>query len=327
MTKGIRALAARPGITAVAVATLALGFGVNAAIFSLTRTVLLRPLPYRDADRLALIGEASASRSIGYAPAVPANYVAWRSRARAFESTAGWRFVYFTLSGVTTPVRVEGLRVAPTFFPLLSVTPSLGRGFMDGEDRQGRRYLPYGQNPTHIMTLVARTSAGQQRPQEALPIMREAVRAADPNEPLFDEGSLDDVRRETFARSRELAWLIGSFAMLALVLSAIGVYGVMANVTTARSREIAIRIALGATRRDVIRLVVGDAMKLTSLGLVAGVLLAPVASRFAAASVFGVGTWNPLATLVVAVLLAAVSAGAAAVPAPRAARAAALSFR
>jgi putative ABC transport system permease protein len=91
VTQAFRALAARPGFTIVTVATLAIGFGVNAAIFSLTRTVLLRPLPYRDVDRIVLVGEANRSRGVPYAPAVPANYVEWRERVSAFETTAAWR--------------------------------------------------------------------------------------------------------------------------------------------------------------------------------------------------------------------------------------------
>ena len=78
MKRAIRALRARPAFSAVAIATLALGLGVNAAIFALTRTVLLRPLPYPDADRLLQVGEASPSRGVSYASMTPANYVAWR---------------------------------------------------------------------------------------------------------------------------------------------------------------------------------------------------------------------------------------------------------
>src|SRR5206468_5717160 len=103
MTSAVRALRARPGFTAVAVLALAAGFGVNAAIFSLTRTVLLRPLPYHDVDRLVLVGEASPSRSVSYSGVVPANYDAWRERVAAFDETAAWRFVYFTLSGQIDP--------------------------------------------------------------------------------------------------------------------------------------------------------------------------------------------------------------------------------
>jgi hypothetical protein len=178
-------------------------------------------------------------------------------------------------------------------------------------------YLPYAQNPTRILTLVARTSDAR----AAATAIRDAVRTADPDQPSFDERTLDDVRRETFARPRELAWLVGAFAALALVLSAIGVYGVMAYLTGARSREIGIRVALGATTPDILTLVVGDAMKLTAVGVAAGVAASPVALRLASASVFGLSAWNPLALAGVAVLLTAVCAAAAAIPAYRAARA------
>src|SRR6185436_20205755 len=111
--------------------------------------------------------------------------------------------------------------------------------------------------------------------------------------PVSYEMSFDEIVRETFARPRELAWLIGSFAGLALVLSAIGVYGVMTFVTAARAREIAIRAALGASERDVVALVVGDAMKLAAAGGALGVAVTPIAFRFLSASVYGVGPWNP----------------------------------
>ena len=98
MTRALRALAARPGFTLVTIVTLALGFGVNAAVFSLTRTVLLQPLPYRDADRLAQINEANPARSIGAAPVAPANYVAWRERVDVFEAPTLFRRVQFNVS-------------------------------------------------------------------------------------------------------------------------------------------------------------------------------------------------------------------------------------
>src|SRR5215470_16395489 len=102
MRAALRALAARPIFATVVIATLTLGFGVNAAIFSLTRTVLLRPLPYADADRLLLIGESNKSRGVEYTAAVPANYVAWRARASAFAETAAWRVVYFAIGNQST---------------------------------------------------------------------------------------------------------------------------------------------------------------------------------------------------------------------------------
>ena len=124
MKHALRALAAKPGFTIVAVLTLAIGFGVNAAIFSMTRTILLRPLPYRDVDRLALVGEASPSRGLWYAGVVPANYIEWRQRVTAFEATAAWRVVYFALSGETDrPMRVQGVLTEPAFFSMTQAPP------------------------------------------------------------------------------------------------------------------------------------------------------------------------------------------------------------
>jgi ABC-type antimicrobial peptide transport system permease subunit len=185
-------------------------------------------------------------------------------------------------------------------------------------------YLPYSQNPTRILTLVARTSSS---PQMAVPMMREAVRAEDPDQPTFDEKTLDEVRRETLARSREIAWLIGAFALLALVLTAVGVYGVIAYLTTARSREIGIRMALGASRRDVMRMVVGGAMRLALAGVAIGVVAAPAAIAAARAWVVGLDRSHPATLAAVAALLMIVCALAAAIPARRAANAALVSFR
>ena len=138
MTRALRALAARPGFTFVTVATLALGFGVNAAVFSLTRTVLLRPLPYHDADRLVQVNEANTARSISTAPVAPANYVAWRERVDVFEGTTFFRRVQFNVSTTSRAIQVEGFTVAPSFFPMLGIQPAIGRGFAAEEAAAGR---------------------------------------------------------------------------------------------------------------------------------------------------------------------------------------------
>src|SRR4029079_16897721 len=138
MTRAIRALAARPGFTVVTVATLALGFGVNAAVFSLTRTVLLQPLPYRDADRLVQINEANAARGIESTAVTPANYAAWRERVDVFQDTTVFRRIQFNVSSGPRAIQVEGFTVAPSFFPMLGIQPAIGRGFTTEEATAGR---------------------------------------------------------------------------------------------------------------------------------------------------------------------------------------------
>ena len=138
MRRAFRALLARPGFTIVAIATLALGFGVNAAVFSLTRTVLLRELPYRDADRLVQVGEMSASLGRDVGGGSPANYVAWRERVTAFEQTTYFRRSQFNISVPSRAIQVEGFLVAANFFPMLGIDAARGRGFRDAEATPGR---------------------------------------------------------------------------------------------------------------------------------------------------------------------------------------------
>jgi predicted permease len=186
-------------------------------------------------------------------------------------------------------------------------------------------YLPYAQNPTRTLTLMARTSS--RSAENAIRAIRDAVRAADPQLAVSYEKTFDDVIQETFARPRELAWLVATFAVLALALSGVGVYGVITYLTTARTREIGIRIALGATPFDILSLIVGHAMVLTAGGIAIGLVLAPMTLRLTSGLLFAVGPFDPVTLLTVAALLSGVSIAASTIPAARAARLASVSFR
>ncbi|MBS1871709.1 MAG: ABC transporter permease [Acidobacteria bacterium] len=130
-----RALAHSRGFTAVAVATLALGIGANTAIFSLVNAVLLRPLPYAEPDRLALVWESAPFFGLHDSPVSPANYTDWKARARSFEEMGGLETTGYKLAGDGPPELVHGAEVTAGVLRALRIQPMLGRIFRDDEDR------------------------------------------------------------------------------------------------------------------------------------------------------------------------------------------------
>jgi predicted permease len=138
---GIRGLLHTPGFTLVAVITLALGIGANAAIFSVVNAVLLRPLAYKDADRLVTLLHD------GTDPVAVANYIDWRDQNACFQAMAAAEYWRTNLTGIDAPENVIGLRVTQNLLPTLGVEPMLGRWFSLGEDREGADHeaiLSYG---------------------------------------------------------------------------------------------------------------------------------------------------------------------------------------
>jgi putative ABC transport system permease protein len=131
-----RRLVARPGFTAIAIFTLALGIGANTAIFSVVRSSLLAPLPFEDPDRLVMMWEANATDpSEMYIVSAP-NYLDF-TRVTAFASTGIWEYLNFNFSGDAEAERVPGVRVSASTFRMLGVRPQLGRSFTDAEDAPG----------------------------------------------------------------------------------------------------------------------------------------------------------------------------------------------
>jgi putative ABC transport system permease protein len=134
---GLRTLVKNPGFTMVAVIALAIGIGANSAIFSVVNTVLLRPLPYKEPDRLVMVWEDNTRH--GYPRDTPAvaNYIDWRNQNQVFEGIAAIADLSFNLTGTGEPERLEGKRVSANLFPLLGVEPQLGRAFLPEEDQPG----------------------------------------------------------------------------------------------------------------------------------------------------------------------------------------------
>src|SRR5688572_7289543 len=132
---GLRLLRRTPGFSAVAIATLALGIGANTAIFSTIDAVLLRPLPYGDADRLVMVWEDASYIGFARNTPAPANYLDWKARNRVFTDLAATRGAGANLTAGGPPEQVIGRRVTANFFSVLEVGPLLGRTFTEEEDR------------------------------------------------------------------------------------------------------------------------------------------------------------------------------------------------
>src|SRR6185436_2969170 len=133
-----RTLRRNPGFAIVVLLTLALGIGANAAIFSVVNGVLLRPLPYRDADRLMVFWGDLRRPGVNQIPASAGEYLDYRDRSHAFEQVAAYDTVGFNLTGGGEPERVEGAVVTTTFFALLGASSQVGRTFVAAEDQPGR---------------------------------------------------------------------------------------------------------------------------------------------------------------------------------------------
>ena len=172
-------------------------------------------------------------------------------------------------------------------------------------------YVPAAQTPpaTWIwfgngLTLVVRTMGAA---SAVLPNVRAAVAAEDPALPVYDVHTYDELRHAAAAQNRFATLLFSSFALLAVTLAAVGVYGVLAYVVGQRTQEIAVRMALGARRGDVVALVLRQGGRLAAAGIVLGLLLAVASSRALDTLLYGVAPTDPLTYALVALGLGAVA--------------------
>jgi ABC-type antimicrobial peptide transport system permease subunit len=178
-------------------------------------------------------------------------------------------------------------------------------------------YLCEYQNWRSVMSMVLRTEGD---PLAVVPQVRSTLAAIDPDQPLTRLATLDQVIDDSVARPRSVAGLLGLFALLAGVLAAVGLYGVLAFSVAQRTRELGIRQALGADRGRIVLLVVRQGMLFVLAGLAAGVALAVLAGRALESLLYGVGTVDPVALAGAAALLVLTGLVASTVPALRAAR-------
>jgi predicted permease len=185
------------------------------------------------------------------------------------------------------------------------------------EDTRKSVYLPHLKVPVNGLTLVARTSSN---PRELAAAVRRVVAQMDSDLPVSKIATMEEVVAESIWQPRLYAMLFAVFAGGALILALIGIYGVMAFLVQTRTHEIGIRMALGATARDVFKLIVGRGMKLTAIGVLVGIGGAAVLTRLMHSLLFNTSATDPITFILISLLLSLAAFLACYIPARRAAK-------
>jgi putative ABC transport system permease protein len=328
-----RSLAASPGFTFVAILSLALGIGVNTAIFSLVDAVLLRPLPYREPERLVVLWEQNAPRHREKNVISPANFLDWKARNDVFEDMALSTWTLRTFLSRGEPEQLAGRQITPNLLPLLGVAPALGRGFRMEDAVRSSAPTPvliawglwqrrFGGDRS-IVGRTIRTGDGlcvvvgvmpsgfrplgteefwepfvfDGQPQEksgrfalgwgrlktgvsvesAQAAMSAIARALEAQHPEFDTGwtvQVVPLQQEVVGDSRTTLILLLATVSLVLLIACANLASLVLSRAAGRSREIAIRLALGASRVQVARHALVESVVLSLTGGLAGIFAA-----------------------------------------------------
>ncbi len=287
----VRQLINCPVFTALCLLTLALGIGANTAMFSVLHAVLLEGLPYADPARLMEVRGTQPDKKPGSVS--PPDFFDLR-RAGGGRRSEGDSAKLWTIVGVVENV------------------------LHDGPERPQRPtvYVPFQQSPSIYVDVVARTRG---EPLAASEAVSKQVWSVDRNQPLYRMGAMTERVSEMLAERRFFSFLLLLFAGLATVLATLGVYGVTAHSVARRSREVGIRMALGAKKEEVLRTMLGQSMVPVGVGLACGLALSLVVARSMSSMLFGIGRSDPTTLGLVIAGLAAVTVLASYLPARRAA--------
>jgi predicted permease len=201
--------------------------------------------------------------------------------------------------------------------PWMTVVGVCGHVKVNGvvEDALPQLYLPHWQDNDDAYFLVAKALGD---PAALVEPIRSAVLAIDPSQPISSANTMTEYVRATTDDEAFLALLLGIFAGTALLLAAVGIYGVMAQATAERSHEIGVRVALGATGGEVLQLIVRQGMRRVVLGIAIGLALAAALGQLLASGLFGVSALDPMTFVAAPVFLGAVALVASLIPARRA---------
>ncbi len=341
---GVRILLKQPGFTLVAVITLALGIGANTAIFSLVNSILLRPLPFRDPDRVVRLIQASPKLGLATWGVSQADFAAYRDQNRSFESVAIYTNAATNLTGIGEPERLPVTNVTADFFKVFGVSPRLGRTFVEGEDAPGknlvcvishafwqRRFggdpnivgqkLNLNNTPTEIVgvmpaefkfprfeidlwtplafdakrtapytfSVIGRLKPGMQVAQAQTdttqvlqnygrehPNSSEAVGLSEGNGPRT---IVTPIKEVLLGRTQKPLLVLLAAVAFVLLIACANVANLLLARATSRTREIAVRVSLGATPRRVARQLLTESLLLSFIGAIVGVALAAVGIR------------------------------------------------
>jgi putative ABC transport system permease protein len=261
--------------------------------FRVLQTPLLKGRFFNDGDtatspQVVIINEALARK---YWPGGDA-----LGKRITFSDTRKPNAKWITIVGIVGNVRHRGLDV----------------------DAQPEYYGPLTQNPSSSMLLTVRSA---QDPRGLASAVRREIQSIDPEQPIANVRTFDAVVAESVAPRRLSVVLLGAFAAIALLLAAVGTYGVISYLVVQRTHELGVRMALGAQRRDLLTLVVGHAFRLVAIGLAIGLVLAFASARSLSALLYNVGVFDPVTFMLVPCVLGAVALVASYIPALRATRA------
>jgi putative ABC transport system permease protein len=213
-------------------------------------------------------------------------------------------------------ITLDDPRHNPRWMTIVGIVGDIHHRGLDVDPRP-EYYLPHTQMPAREMIPVARSN---QDPRSLASSIRREIQSIDPDEPVANIRTLDTVVADSVAPRRLAVVLLGVFAGIALLLSAVGIYGVISYLVVQRTHEIGVRMALGALPRDVLGLVLRRGMGLVLLGGGIGLSVSVALTRLLAGTLYGVSATDPLTFAAVTALLAGVALAACYVPARRAAR-------
>jgi putative ABC transport system permease protein len=336
----LRVLKNSPGFSLIALLVLALGIGANTAIFTLVDTVLLRPLPFTDPDRLVAVWEELSWMGFPKNTPAPANYVEWKKQNTVFKDMAAIRSSAFSLTGDGDPEFVLGPRTTPNLFRVLGVRAVLGRTLVDGDDQPGapkvvvlghglwlRRfggnpsvlgkqilldgekytvvgvmprglafpnphdqlYVPTGftakewsNRDAHFLEVIARLKPGVSLERARSDMNTIAVRLQhDYPESNARIGAVVDPIREEYTGAIETGlWVLLAAVAFVLLIACANLANLLLARASARSREMAVRAALGAGRAQIVRQLLTEGAVLSTGGAVIGVALAAASLKF-----------------------------------------------